>query len=85
MIDFICSEWVQGDMAWEDQWFQMTCINKHHWGVLLHKIQLLLESLEFQIQITGHPLLLNPNTWSLSQLQDFQSIDACLNYAFGLV
>ena len=53
--------------------------------VLLHKIQLLLELLEFQIQITGHPLLLNPNTWSLSQPQDFQSSDACLNYAFGLV
>jgi hypothetical protein len=46
---------------------------------------MLLELLEFQIQITGHPPLLNPNTWSLSQLQDFQSIDACLNYAFGLV
>ncbi|KEH37700.1 hypothetical protein MTR_2g045305 [Medicago truncatula] len=50
--------------------------------VLLHKIQLLIELLDFQIQITGHPLLLNPNTWSLSQLQDFQSIYACLNYAF---
>jgi len=34
---------------------------------------------------TGHPLLHNPNTWSLSQLQDFQSSDACLNYVFGLV
>jgi hypothetical protein len=68
MIDFICRELVQGDMAWEDQWFQMTGINKHHWGVLLHKIQLLLELLEFKIQITGHPVLHNTNTWSLSQL-----------------
>jgi len=53
----------------------------------IYKIQLLLllELLELQIQITGHPFLLNRNTWSLSQLQDFQSIDACLSYAFGLV
>jgi len=47
--------------------------------------QMLLELLEFQIQISGHPLLHNPNTWSLSQLQDFQSSDACLNYVFGLI
>jgi len=52
---------------------------------MLYKIQLLQELLEFHIQVTGHPLLLNPNTQSLSQPQDFQSSDACLNYAFRLV
>ncbi|RHN40372.1 hypothetical protein MtrunA17_Chr8g0354051 [Medicago truncatula] len=41
--------------------------------------------LEFQIQFTGHPLLLNRSTWSLSQLQNFENSDACFNYAFGLV
>jgi len=46
-----------------------------------------MELLEFHIQVTGHPLLLNPNTWSLSQPRDYQSSDACLNYAFwtGLI
>jgi len=69
----------------------MTGINKHKWGVLLYKIQLLLELLEFHIQVTGQPLLLNPymkfiptpgfpKQWWLFKLCFW----TCFNYAFWL-
>jgi len=34
------------------------------------------ELLEYHIQVMGHPILLNSNSWSLSQPQDFHRSDA---------
>jgi len=35
--------------------------------------------LEYHIQVIVNPFLLNPNSWSLSQPQDFQRSDAMMS------